>query len=81
MREQRPASLAPAIDASAEALPLDDGSVDAAMAILSVHHWQDQITGLKEMRRVARGPVVVLTFDADTEAENWLIGDYDSREE
>jgi SAM-dependent methyltransferase len=65
MRAQRPAGAAPAIDARAEALPLDDGSVDAAMACVTIHHWQPREVGLREMRRVARGPVVVLTFDLD----------------
>src|SRR5580658_8211595 len=62
MRAQRPPELAPAIDALAEALPLDDDSVDAGMAILTVHHWTDPDAGLRELRRVARGPVVVLSF-------------------
>jgi SAM-dependent methyltransferase len=63
MRAQRPAHLAPAIDARAEALPLDDDAVDAAMACVTIHHWQPPAAGLAEMRRVARGPVVVFTFD------------------
>lgn len=65
MRGQRPASAAPAIDAQAEALPFDDDSVDAAMACVTIHHWQPREAGLAEMRRIARGPVVVLTFDLD----------------
>lgn len=65
MRAQRPPGAAPAIDARAEALPLDDDSVDAAMACITIHHWQPGGAGLAEMRRVARGAVVVLTFDLD----------------
>jgi SAM-dependent methyltransferase len=65
MRAQRPPDAAPAIDARAEALPLDDRSVDAAMACVTIHHWQPPATGLAEMRRVARGRVVVLTFNLD----------------
>jgi SAM-dependent methyltransferase len=65
MRAQRPATAAPAIDARAEALPLDNDSVDAAMACVTIHHWQRRDAGLAEMRRVARGPVVVFTFDLD----------------
>ena len=65
MRAQRRAGAAPAIDARAEALPLDDRSVDAAMACVTVHHWEPPAAGLRELRRVARGPVVVLTFDLD----------------
>jgi SAM-dependent methyltransferase len=65
MRAQRPPGAAPAIDARAEALPLDDDSVDAAMACVTIHHWQPRDAGLAELRRVARGPVVVFTFDLD----------------
>jgi SAM-dependent methyltransferase len=72
MRAQRPAHLAPAIDAVAEALPLDDQSVDAAMATVTVHQWPDAAKGLSEMRRVARGPVVVLTFDGEALDRFWL---------
>lgn len=76
MRAQRPAHLAPAIDAAAEMLPLDDDSVDAAMAIITIHHWEDPIAGLREMRRVARGAVLILTFDVDVLAAFWMIRDY-----
>src|SRR4051812_49864232 len=76
MRAQRPAHPAPAIDARAEALPLDDGAVDAAMAIVTVHHWDDPVAGLRELRRVARGPVVVLTFDIEVFAGFWMVTDY-----
>ncbi len=65
MRAQRPAGAAPAIDARAEALPLDDDAVDAAMACVTVHHWRPRAAGLAELRRVARGPVVVFTFELD----------------
>jgi SAM-dependent methyltransferase len=65
MRAQRPPGAAPAIDARAEALPLDDDAVDAAMACVTSHHWQPPAHGLAEMRRVARGPVVVLTFELE----------------
>lgn len=63
MIRKRPPSAAPAIQASAENLPFADNSFDAAMAILTVHHWHDKPKGLREMRRVARGRVVLLTFD------------------
>jgi hypothetical protein len=65
MRAQRPAGSAPAIAARAEALPLDDGAVEAAMACVTVHHWEPPWAGLAELRRVARGPVVVFTFELD----------------
>ncbi len=65
MRAQRPVGSAPCVAARAEALPLDDGAVDAAMACVTIHHWEPQAAGLAELRRVARGPVVVFTFDLD----------------
>ena len=65
MRAQRPPGAAPVLDARAEALPFDDDAVDAAMACVTVHHWRPRATGLAELRRVARGPVVVLTMDLD----------------
>ena len=65
MRAQRPAGAAPAIAARAEALPFDDDAVDAAMACVTIHHWEPPAAGLAELRRVARGPVVVFTFELD----------------
>jgi len=73
MRSQRPAHLPPAIDAAAERLPLDDRAVDAAMATVTVHQWQNVEQGLRELRRVARGPVVILTFDGDALDRLWLV--------
>jgi len=63
MRGQRSADAAPAIAARAEALPLDDDAVDAAMACVTIHHWEPPEAGLAEMRRVARSRVVVFTFE------------------
>jgi ubiquinone/menaquinone biosynthesis C-methylase UbiE len=65
MRAQRPPGAAPAIAASAEQLPFDDDAVDAAMACVTIHHWDPQDAGLVELRRVARGPVVVFTFELE----------------
>ena len=60
---QRGASAAPVVRGHAEELPFGDDTFDASMAILTVHHWTDKETGLKEMRRVTRDRVVVLTYD------------------
>ena len=77
MAKQRPRSLAPAIRASAGSLPLRDASVDAAMTILSLHHWdRDQEQGVRELRRVASGRVVILTYDPRVSCEMWLVKDY-----
>jgi hypothetical protein len=42
------------------------------MAMVTVHQWADTDQGLREMRRVSRGPVVVLTFDGDALDRLWL---------
>jgi SAM-dependent methyltransferase len=77
MAGQRPPALPPAVRASAGALPLRDQSVDAAMVILSLHHWdQEQEQGVRELRRVARGAVVIFTYDPDVSARMWLMADY-----
>jgi SAM-dependent methyltransferase len=72
MRAQRPSGAAPALRAYAEDLPFDDDSFDAAMATVTVHQWSDPARGLAELRRVARGPVAVLTFDGDALDRFWL---------
>ena len=63
MIRKRGPSAATAIQASAEDLPFDDDAFDASMAILTVHHWPNKAAGLREMRRVTRGRIVLLTFD------------------
>lgn len=52
-----------AMQVTADALLFADKNFDAAMAILTLHHWPDREAGLYEMRRVTRGPIVLLTFD------------------
>jgi SAM-dependent methyltransferase len=75
MVRQRPASAGPAVRAAAERLPLRDRCADAALAVLTIHHWSDWRRGLAEMRRIARDRVVVLTWDTAHPAF-WLIRDY-----
>jgi ubiquinone/menaquinone biosynthesis C-methylase UbiE len=74
MRAQRPPGLAPAVAAAAERLPFADGSFDAAMTTFSVHPWADLGAGLRELRRVTRGPVVILTGDPGRLRQFWLAG-------
>jgi SAM-dependent methyltransferase len=77
MAAQRPAGLVPALRGRAGLLPLRDASLDAAMAVLSVHHWDEETEhGVRELRRVARGPVVIVTFDVEVCARMWLAADY-----
>lgn len=72
MRAQRPATLSVAIDAVAEDLPFADASFDAAMATVTLHQWTDIERGLAEMRRVTRGPVVLLVCDPALMHNYWL---------
>jgi SAM-dependent methyltransferase len=76
MIAQRPPDAAPAIIATAEALPLADDSVDAAMAVLTDHHWSDRARGLREMRRVARRRAVVFQHEPEVAEDFWLTRDY-----
>lgn len=77
MAAQRPRALAPAIRGTANSLPLRDQSVDAAMAIVTLHHWDEaRERGVREMRRVARNRVVILTYDAEVSGSMWLMRDY-----
>jgi SAM-dependent methyltransferase len=64
-------SDAPRVRAVSETLPFGDDTFEAAMAVLTVHHWSDWRRGLSELGRVARR-VVVLTFDTDAEPPFWL---------
>jgi SAM-dependent methyltransferase len=75
MIAQRPPGSAPAVQATAEAIPLADGACDAALAVLTIHHWSDPGAGLAEMRRVARR-IVVLAWDPDFADRFWLVRDY-----
>jgi SAM-dependent methyltransferase len=75
MRAQRPPGAAPCLAASAEALPFADGEFDAALAVLTVHHWSDWHAGFAELRRVARRRVV-LTWDPAATASFWLVAEY-----
>lgn len=74
MVRQRAAGSAPAVRASAEALPFRDAAFDAAMAVLTMHHWPDWRGGLREMRRVARR-IVLFTWDPASPGF-WLVQDY-----
>ncbi len=76
MIAQRPLNAAPAIQAVAEALPLKDQAVDAAMAVLTLQHWDDVEQGLSELLRVARQRVVLATMDVGALGQLWIIRDY-----
>src|SRR4051794_32413690 len=54
MIAQRPPEAAPAIQGTAEQIPLEDASVDAVIAVITDQHWEDRARGLAEMQRIAR---------------------------
>lgn len=72
MRAQRPPHFPKAIDAVAEDLPFENDSFDASMASVTVHQWSNLEAGLSEMRRVTRGPVVLLVCDPAVMMDYWL---------
>lgn len=77
MIDQRPEAMAPCVQAVAESLPFPNDSFDAAMALLTIHHWDRLATGLTEMNRVAVSRRIVLTWDQQVfESEFWLVRDY-----
>lgn len=76
MAAQRPPDAAPVVVGEAEALPFADASFDAAMAVLSDHHFNDRAQGLRELRRVAARRVVVFTWDPALHAASWIVRDY-----
>lgn len=73
MRAQRVSkNRLPAVNASAENLPFDSDAFEAAMAMITIHHWKNLDKGLAELRRVTKGPVVVLTLDPKLLPDFWL---------
>ncbi len=72
MIAQRPTAAAPVVRAYGTALPFVARAFDASLAVLTLHHWSDQLGGLRELRRVARRRVVLLTWEPDG-APFWLL--------
>jgi SAM-dependent methyltransferase len=75
MIQQRPPGSAPVVQASAMALPFRAAAFEAALAVLTVHHWPDPLQGLREMARVTQQRIVIVTWDPAV-ANFWLIEDY-----
>lgn len=77
MVSQRPPGAGPAIRAMAHQLPLHDKSFDAAMTVISIHHWHPHLRkGIEEMCRVARKHVIIVTYDTRISNKMWLLADY-----
>ena len=75
MVAQRPPDAAPCLRATADALPFADLAFDAALAVLTMHHWPDWRAGLAELRRVSRRRIVVFTW-TPAAGPFWFVRDY-----
>jgi SAM-dependent methyltransferase len=73
MLAQRPTGAAPAVCAVAEHLPFPARSFDAALAVLTLHHWSDRAGGLRELVRVSRRRIVVFTWEPGGGEPFWLL--------
>lgn len=76
MIAQRPVNHAVAVRATAESLPVRTDAVDAALAVLTIHHWTDLARGIGELERIARRRIVILTWDHTVCREFWLLREY-----
>lgn len=72
MRKQRlENNKIPAINAKGETLPFDDAAFDVAMAMITIHHWPNMEKGIKELCRLAKQKVIIMTFDPDALDTFW----------
>jgi ubiquinone/menaquinone biosynthesis C-methylase UbiE len=64
------------ISGLAEALPLQDKSMDGVIIVLATHHFSDMRNAAKEVARICpKGPLVMLTMDP-RESEKFWFNDY-----
>jgi SAM-dependent methyltransferase len=75
MIRQRPPGSTFVVQGSASVLPFADAAFDAALAVLTIHHWPDRRQGLRELARVARERIVIVTCDLESSGF-WLVEDY-----
>lgn len=75
MIRQRRRDAAPVVRGVGERLPFPSDSFDAAMALMTIHHWADWRRGLSELCRVAPRRVV-WTFHPAFNERFWLMRDY-----
>ncbi len=63
------------IEADAQALPLADESVDAAILVAMLHHVESPALALSEVRRIVRpgGRVAVMVFTWEDVEDLWLL--------
>ena len=61
------------LTAGAEKIPLADNSVDGAVVMLALHHFQDIEMGIKEINRITRrGKIVIFAFEQAKIPDFWL---------
>ena len=62
------------LNAKAEAIPFADNYFAGAVAMFTIHHWEDQFAGLRELFRVMMpgAALVFLTFDGFQMEKYWL---------
>jgi SAM-dependent methyltransferase len=75
MIAQRSPDAAPVLEGVAESLPFPNGRFDAALAVLTIHHWADHVAGLRELTRVASRQVI-LTWEPERFVRFWLVEEY-----
>lgn len=75
MIRQRSGGDSLVVQGAAEALPFPAGTFDAALAVLTLHHWADWRAGLGEMKRVARR-LVIFTIEPRESDKFWLTEAY-----
>jgi hypothetical protein len=46
------------------------------MAILTLQHWSDLKAGVRELARVVRNRIVIVTMDVQVIAQLWIVRDY-----
>ncbi len=62
------------IQADSSSIHIADAFFDGAIAVLTIHHWQDMAAGLKEVRRVLKpgAPLVIFGFTGEQMRGYWL---------
>lgn len=75
MIRQRSGGASLVVQASAEGLPFPAATFDAALAVLTLHHWTDWRCGLGEMKRVA-DRLVIFTIEPREVGNFWLTESY-----
>ena len=61
------------IHSSVYSIPLENSSVDGAVIINAIHHFEDIKKAFQELKRViGKGTIVILTFDSTIACKQWV---------